>query len=89
MSFDEVLSTKYEIRNTQENLVFSNLEINHRVTLIVEGVGNKKWIAWYCKAYKQLGEETLMRLVSMAKTGKNPSTLFSYLLKQEMDKWQS
>ena len=90
MGIDKVLSTKNEVLNTQKlksnkYLVLSNLEVLERVKFIVEGLGTERFYPWYCKAYRILGEEKMFTIVSVTKTGKNPKTLFGYLLKQELN----
>jgi len=39
--------------------------------------------AWYCKAYKELGETKFGIICSMAREGNSPKKLFGWLLKQE------
>lgn len=42
--------------------------------------------AWYCKAYRTIGEGKYMMIANMARKGNNPKALFGWLLKQEMGK---
>jgi hypothetical protein len=42
--------------------------------------------AWYCKAYKELGETKFGIICSMARQGRKPKQLFGWLLKQELMK---
>ncbi len=83
----EVLSTKSEeLTQSQSTKYLSNLDIKQRVLIIGGSLIAKEWVAWHCKAYKRLGEDKYTALVSMAKDGKNPTTLFGWLIKQELKK---
>jgi hypothetical protein len=42
--------------------------------------------AWYCKAYKAIGEGKYTMIAGAARKGKKPQSLFGWLLKQEMGK---
>ena len=84
----EVLSTKNEELKTesQSTKYLSNLDIKQRVLVIGGNLVADEWVAWHCKAYKVLGENKYEALVSMAKDGSNPKTLFGWLIKQELKK---
>lgn len=42
--------------------------------------------AWYCLAFRRLGEARYSALASMARSGRNPRSLFGWLIKQELGK---
>jgi hypothetical protein len=42
--------------------------------------------AWYCKAFKTLGEARYSAVVKQAQSGRSPRALFGYLLKKEMQR---
>lgn len=86
--FRQVLSTKSEELKTklQSTKYLSNLDIKERVTYLSGSLVDEKWIPWYCKAYRELGEHKYTAIVSMAKQGDNPRTLLGWLLKQELAK---
>lgn len=93
MKIGQVLSTKHEELKTNKKEVLStssmtNLEIRSRALGIADGLTSidRDFTAYYCKAYKVLGERRYALVASMArqKGVKNPRTLFGYLLKQEM-----
>lgn len=91
----EVLSTKSEVLNSKvlstKNLEkrLTNLEVRVRVLEIGGELLSTEmpfnFIPWYCKCYKILGESRFMAIASMARDGRNPKTLFSWLLKQELN----
>jgi len=86
-SFSQVLSTKNEeLKTKQSTKYLSNLDIKERVTYLSGELVSEKWIPWYCKAFKVVGEHKYAAIVSMAKQGKDPRTLLGWLLKQEMEK---
>lgn len=84
-----VTSKKFE-----EQLVTSkkltSLEIQNRALGIAEGLVSieepNNMTAWYCKAYGKLGESRYSAVVSMARQGNKPKSLFGWLLKREMNK---
>lgn len=48
---------------------------------------NQQFKAWYCKCFYLLGKNKVLQLASIAKAdGKQPSKLFSILLKNEIKK---
>lgn len=89
-------STKQLVTSNKklEQLVTSNkltsLDIQVRALGIADGLTSTEapndMTAWYCKAYKSLGEQKYSALVSMAKKGNSPKSLFGWLLKQELKK---
>ena len=95
---DNLQNTKYKILNTKYDLVNSkklekrltNLEVRVRVLEIGNDLLSIElpynFTPWYCKCYKILGEQKFQAICSMAREGKNPKALFSWLLKQEMNK---
>lgn len=68
----------------------TSLEVKDRALIIARGltstVAPNDMTAWYCKAFITLGEQKYTALASMAKSGKRPSSLFGWLLKQELSK---
>jgi len=89
-------STKQLVTSNKklEQLVTSNkltsLDIQTRALTIAEGLTSTQapndMTAWYCKAFKVLGEGKYTAIAGMAKKGNNPKALFGWLLKQEMNK---
>lgn len=62
----------------------SSVDVNKiiRSTELVD----QQWFPWHAKAVKALGPTKYLDIADLAKTGNNPRTLFSHLLKQEMVK---
>lgn len=89
-------STKQLVTSNKklEQLVTSNkltsLDIQTRALVIAEGLTSTQapndMTAWYCKAFKTIGEGKYMAIASMARKGNKPSSLFGWLLKQELSK---
>lgn len=77
---------------TTYKLQLTSYEIRERALKLAEGLtctqAPNDMTAWYCKAYKTLGESKYCALVSMAKdpSVKKPASVFGYLLKEEMAK---
>lgn len=77
-----------------EKLVTSNkltsLEIQQRALFIAGTMACTEapndMTAWYCKAYRTLGEGRYSAIAKMASKGNKPQSLFGWLLKQEMAK---
>lgn len=64
-----------------------NLDLDLRVKRrIVKSTGlvSRQWIHWHCNAIAQLGPQTYTDIAGEAKKGKDPNTLFSWLLKQAL-----
>lgn len=65
----------------------TSLEIRVRVLELGNGLLSTDYpndmTAWYCKCYKELGEIKFAIICSMARQGRQPKSLFGYLLKQE------
>jgi hypothetical protein len=85
-SVKEVLSTKKEIGNISTKYL-SSKDVKERVMLIGEGLVSEQWVGWYCKAYKLIGEQAYTKIAHMARQGRDPRTLFGWLLKDEMRKY--
>lgn len=86
---DTVLSTKMSKANStkySKNQQITNVDVNQRVQLIVGDLIEFRWLPYYCKAYKILGESRFMGVVSTAKTGDNPKTLLGWLMKRELNR---
>lgn len=89
-------STKQLVTSKEklEQLVTSNkltsLDIQTRALVIAEGLTSTQapndMTAWYCKAFKTLGEGKYTAIAGMARKGNKPQSLFGWLLKQEMSK---
>ena len=90
----QVLSTKNQQLKTKNSKVLSTseltpVEVQNRALGIADGLTSttRDFTAWYCKAYKTLGEGKYSAIASMARQPgvSNPQTLFGYLLKREME----
>jgi len=88
MSLGQVLSTKKKTLNTEvlSTSSMTSFQIRNRVEEIGGDLLSADFIAWYCKAYKILGEMKFAAIVSMARQPgvKNSRTLFGHLLREEM-----
>lgn len=90
-SFTEQLVTS---KKKLEKLVTSNkltsLDIQIRSLEIARGLTStiepNDMTAWYCKAFKTLGEGRYTMIAQSARKGNNPKALFGWLLKQELNK---
>lgn len=80
---------KLETRNTNS---LTSLEIQRRALSIGLGLTSTEspndMTSWYCKAYKTIGEGRYQMCADAARkpSVKKPSSLFGWLLKQEMSK---
>lgn len=63
-------------------LDLSSLDVNKIIQ--ATGLVAHQWRAYHFKAIKALGPTKYLDLAELAKGGKNPQTLFSYLIKQEL-----
>jgi hypothetical protein len=85
----ELVTSKLETRQKLKQLVTS-LEIRVRVLEIAHGLTCTDYpndmTGWYCKCYKELGEQRFQIVASSARQGRTPKALFGWLLKQEMGK---
>jgi len=74
-----------DIRKLGQRL--TSLEVRVRVLELGQGLLSTDYpndmTAWYCKCYKELGEQKFAIVCSMARQGKSPKSLFGWLLKQE------
>jgi hypothetical protein len=86
---DQLVTSKSELvnRNKTSNKLTS-YQIKERALLIAAGLTSTvephDMTAWYCKAFKTLGEQKYSALASMARQGRSPKGLFAYLIKQEL-----
>lgn len=68
----------------------TSLEIQERALLIAVGLTStvepNDMTAWYCKAFRTIGEGRYTAAAQAARSGKNPKNLFGWLLKEEMAK---
>lgn len=83
------LVTSY-IANTKLVTSLTSSDIKLRALTIADGLTSTEqpndMTAWYCKAFKELGESRYTALVSMAKEGRKPKSLFGWLIKKELSK---
>jgi len=74
-----------DIRKIGQRL--TSLEVRVRVLELGQGLLSTDYpndmTAWYCKCYKELGEQKFAIICSMARQGKSPKSLFGWLLKRE------
>lgn len=76
---------------TRKQLVTS-YEVKIRALGLADGLTSttppNDMTAWYCKAYKTIGEGKYAAIASMARQPevRSPKSLFGYLLKEEMQK---
>lgn len=86
-STSQLVSRKKELENRN---YLTSLDIQIRALGLAEGLTSTvephDMTAWYCKAYKTLGEGKYSALASMARKGNNPKSLFGWLLKDELSK---
>lgn len=91
-STSQLVTSKLEqgIRNSLTSNKLTSLDIQLRATEIAKGLTSTEepndMTAWYCKAYKLLGEGRYTMVANMARKGNKPKSLFSWLLKQEIIK---
>ena len=85
---NQLVTSKMKLVSTSNEL--TSLEIKGRALLIAAGLTStiepNDMTGWYCKAFKTLGEHKYSALASMARKGDRPSSLFGWLLKQELNK---
>lgn len=84
----QLVTSKQKLVSTSNEL--TSYEIKQRALEIGKGLTSvtepNDMTAWYCKAYKTLGEQKYAALASMARSGKKPASLFGWLIKQELSK---
>jgi len=84
---EQLVTRKLELETRNEltslDIQIRALEIARGLTSLVEP---NDMTAWYCQAYKSIGEGKYTMIAGMARKGKTPKNLFSWLLKQEMSK---
>lgn len=87
-SASQLVNSKLGKLETRNKL--TSLEIRERALTIALGLTStmepNDMTAWYCKAYRTLGESRYMACVSAAREGRNPKGLFGWILKEEMSK---
>lgn len=89
-SISELVTSKLETRQKLKQLVTSltSLETRVRVLEIAHGLTCTDYpndmTGWYCKCYKELGEQRFQIVASTARQGHSPKSLFGWLLKQEI-----
>ena len=84
----QLVTSKKKLVSTSNKL--TSLEIQERALHIANGLTStiepNDMTAWYCKAYKALGEGKYTAVANAARSGKKPVSLFGWLLKQELNK---
>lgn len=87
-SISELVTSKKKLEQLVTSL--TSLEIRVRVLEIAHGLTCTDYpndmTAWYCKCYKELGEQRFQIVASTARQGRSPKSLFGWLLKQELDR---
>ena len=92
-SISELVTSKKELVNSLKLVTscekrLTNLEIRVRVLELGRDLLSLEYpndmTAWYCKAYKEIGETKFGIICSMARQGRKPKQLFGWLLKQEL-----
>lgn len=81
----KLVSSKTEILNTQKLL--TNTEVRQRVLILADGLTADHMTAWYCKAFRTLGESRFSAVCSTARDPqvRDSKRLFGWLLKQELE----
>ena len=89
-STKQLVTSKKEIQELVTSNYLTSYDIQNRALGLADGLTStlqpNDMTGWYCKAYKKLGEPKYCVIVSMARKGKNPKSLFGWLLKQELSK---
>lgn len=88
----QLVTSKKELEQLVTSNKLTSLDIQVRALTIAEGLTSTEapndMTAWYCKAFKTLGEGKYTAIASMARKGNRPKSLFGWLLKQELNKCQ-
>lgn len=83
----QIVTRKLKLETHNE---LTSLEIQIRALQIADELASiqapNDMTAWYCLAYKKLGEGKYEACAKMARSGNTPSRLFGWLLKQELKK---
>ena len=86
-TFGQLVTSKQKLVSTSNKL--TSLEIQERALVIADGLTSTEkpndMTAWYCKAYKTLGEGKYTAIAQAARK-ENSKKLFGWLLKQELNK---
>lgn len=84
----QLVNSKLEKLETRNKL--TSLEIRSRALTIGLGLTStiepNDMTAWYCKAYRTIGESRYQMCADAARAGNNPKKLFGWLLREEMSK---
>ncbi len=85
-----VTSKNQEIQELVTSNKLTSLEVQERALVIAQGLTSliepNDMTAWYCKAFRTLGQDKYEQCAKSARKGRSPKSLFGYLLKQEMIK---
>lgn len=86
----QLVTSKKELEQLVTSNKLTSLDIQVRALTIAEGLTSTEapndMTAWYCKAFKTLGEGKYTAIAGMARKGNKPASLFGWLLKQELSK---
>ena len=86
----QLVTSKKELEQLVTSNKLTSLDIQVRALTIAEGLTSTEapndMTAWYCKAFKTLGEGKYTAIADMARKGNRPKSLFGWLLKQELSK---
>lgn len=94
-SISQLVTRKLETRIKEKELKqlvtsLTSLETRVRVLELAHGLTCTDYpndmTGWYCKCFKELGEQRFQIVCSIARQGRSPKSLFGYLLKQETSK---
>lgn len=89
-STEQLVTSKKELEQLVTSNKLTSLDIQTRALTIAEGLTSTQapndMTAWYCKAFKTLGEGKYTAIAGMARKGNKPGSLFGWLLKQELQK---
>ena len=89
-SASQLVTSNKKLQQLVTSNKLTSLDIKERALFIAEGMTSieepNNMTAWYCKAFRTIGEGKYTAIARSARDGRNPSALFGWLLKQEMDK---
>lgn len=87
---EQLVTSKKKLEELVTSNYLTSLDIQNRALGIAEGLTSTEdphnMTGWYCQAYKHLGEGRYTMVANAARKGRNPKSLFGWLLKQEMNK---
>lgn len=87
---EQLVTRKKELETKKTSNYLTSLDIQIRALGIAEGLTSTElpndMTAWYCKAYKTIGEGKYTLAAQTARKGNFPKQLFGRILKEEMTK---